>query len=466
MKTICLLLLWGNTLLSLAQNELTEVSLRVYGLAGNRDELPFWLIHNQLGRFSPEASWQELTEFSLSGNYQLNENLNLNYGTQLALSIQPKELDPKIIQAWAGLSGHILSFKAGAFAEDLQLGGLSSTNGDITRSLNYRPYPKMRLSTSGFIPLFFAKSWFRVKAEYDEGILYDERYVEKPHLHHRSYAIRFLTSHDSRLTLGINHYVFWGGTLPDGEQLPTGLRNYFRYIFGQNGNDQFLETDQINVAGNHLGSYLVTFEKNLENHLLEFRFNHPYEDHSGMEFDNLRDNIYTIYLKKKKTGTLIDELLLEYMYTKHQSGDRHQITGPKEERMRGMDNYFNHGVYHTGFSHMGFSMGTPLFYPLTITNEGVQDGFENNRVSVFHLGAKGFLIGRSLAWKSMLTYSRNFGTWKNPYDDMKQQFFSLCELSLTGKNRPYTLSAQLAADFGELRKNSVGFGLHLKRTFH
>lgn len=460
MKNTLLILFLLSTCRLFAQNSIFNASLETTGLAGSKSSLPFWFGHNQLGKYSNSSNWQELTEGKFSGLTPIGKGLNMAYGADLAFLASEKGADAKIIQAYASLSWKIISLKAGAFADDEILGGLSSSNGDLLRSLNYRPYPMIRLSTSGFVPFLFAKSWLRVKAEYDEGLLRDDRIVYHPHLHHKSLEFRFLTGKTFRLSAGINHYVFWGGTLPNGEKLPDNLKSYFRYILGKKGSADFPETDQFNVAGNQLGSYLVTAEKDFENHQLQIRISHPFEDHSGMELDNMQDNLYSLYIRKNKTGSFIDEFLFEFLYTKDQSGSFHRISGPGEH-MRGNDNYFNHGVYGTGFSYHGYSMGTPLFYPLVKNEDGTIAGFENNRISAFHTGAKGYLSGQ-VRWKALLTYSRNFGTFNNAYTSVHEQVYSLAEFSWESRAYPFVVSTRVAADFGDQAPGQVGFGFSLK----
>ena len=449
------------TLVSFSQNNHSEsvhklkcLSLKTTALAGSKDNLPFWFLHNQLGKYSSSGSWQELTEGNLSGFIPLTGKLKLSYGTDMAFLISDNSTDVKIIQAFAGFSGKTLSLKAGAFADDEILGGLSASNGNIVRSLNYRPYPMIRFSTSDFIPFLFAKKWFRFKAEYDEGLLRDKRIVYHPHMHHKSLELLFKISKSLRFTAGMNHYVFWGGTLTNGWKQPHNLKAYFRYILGKQGISDFLQTDQGNVAGNHLGSYLLTAEKDLENYQLQIRLSHPFEDHSGMEFANMQDNMYSFYIKKNETGSLIDGFLFEFLYTKNQSGSKPE---------RGRDNYFNHGVYKTGFSYRGYSMGTPLFFPLVKNEDGTMAGFENNRVSAFHAGAKGYLA-KPLTWTTMLTYSRNFGTYGSPYTPVHKQVYSLIELSWESEACPFVVSSRLAADFGDQTENQFGLGFSFKWT--
>ena len=462
MKLFLFFLLLFTTSVSFAQTLVSEASITTTGLVGSGNNLPFWMTHNQLGKYSTTGNWQELTEGNFSGGTKLYGNLNLIYGADLALLITGKGVDPKIIQAYLGLSGKVIRIQAGAFADDELMGGLSSTNGDLLRSLNYRPYPKVRLSTPGFIPFLFAKSWFRFSTEYDEGLLTDERIVDQPHLHHKSLMLQFRTSSNLRFVLGLNHYVFWGGRSNQYGQLPDNLKSYARYVIGSAGNSDFLKTDRLNVAGDHLGSYLLTAEKDFENFQLELRASHPFEDGSGMGFENIKDNLYTIHFRKNKPGTLVDELVFEYLYSKNQSGNPPVIVG-QESHYRGRDNYFNHGIYQTGFTYRGQSMGTPLFEPIRYNQAGVVTGISNNRVSVFHLGAKGTL-SNAFSWKAMMTYSRNFGTYDQPFNPFRQQIYSLGELSWKSQSHPLLLSASMAVDLGQMTTNQMGIGFQAQWT--
>ncbi|MBK5203823.1 MAG: hypothetical protein JJE45_08905, partial [Prolixibacteraceae bacterium] len=303
-----------------SQNIIKEANFQTTGVAGTGDSLPFWFLQNNLGKYSKNSNFQELTEGKIAGEFLLSKKRKLFYGTDIALLATENDFDAKIIQFYAGLSGKILTLKAGTFSDEEILGGLSSTNGDIVRSLNYRPYPMIRLSTSGYIPFIFAHKWFRFKAEFDEGLLHDTRVVYHPHMQHKSLDLLFLTGNSWQLTAGFNIYVFWGGTLSDGTELPDNFSDYLRYFSGSSGNSDFLITDRINVAGNQLGSYRVTANKDYDSFSVQFRICHPFEDHSGMEFANWRDNLLSLYIVKKKNHTFLDEFIAEFLYSKNQSG--------------------------------------------------------------------------------------------------------------------------------------------------
>lgn len=313
----------------------------------------------------------------------------------------------------------------------------------------------IRISTSGFIPLLFWKKWFRFKVEYDEGKLYDERIIRDPHIHHKSIAFKYIHSKIFQFTIGLDHYVFWGGHSERYGQFPDDFNSYILYITGSAGDDKFLETDQDNVAGNQLGAYHIIANIDFDNSYFDFRISHPFEDHSGMNLANFKDNLYSLYWKKKKTYSFINELLVEYLLTK--SGD------PLKNR-RACDNYHNHGIYQTGFSYLEHGMGTPMFYPLKKNEEGTIVGFENNRISAFHFGAKGY-FSKQINWKALFTYSRNFGTYHVPYDTALEQINFVGEIAWNFKNYPFSISAQIANDTGDLAENRTEFGLSLNRTF-
>jgi len=456
MRFIFLFIFIFSCIISFSQNVIKESNISTTGLAGTGSSLPFWFLQNQLGKYSKNSNFQELTEGKISGEFRLSKNRKLFYGTDIAFLATEHDFDTKIIQAYAGLKGKILTLKAGTFADEEILGGLSSTNGEIVRSLNSMPYPMIRLSTSGYIPFIFAHKWFRFKAEYDEGLLHDTRVVYHPHLQHKSLDLLFLTGNSWQLTAGFNTYVFWGGTLSDGTKLPHSFSDYLEYLTGSSGSSDFPIGEQMNVAGDQLGSYRVTAQKDYDSFSLQFRISHPFEDHSGMELKNWRDNLLSLYIIKKKKHTLLDEFLAEFLYSKNQSG--------KYEPEKGNDNYFNHYIYKTDFSYKGFCIGDPLFYPLTKNSEGVYSGIKNTRISAFHFGAKGFL-SEQVSYKAMFTYSHNFGTYNQHYDSVKKQFSSLIKISRKCRSLPLDISASFAADFGDLLSNSSGLSIGCRWKF-
>lgn len=429
-------------------------------MAGTGNNLPFWFTHNQSGRYSGGNSWLQWTAASLEGAMATGHKLKVGYGADLILLAGEKGTDARIIEAWAGAAGKTLSFRLGAFSDPEQLGGLSSSNGNLLRSLNARPYPRARLSTNGFVPL---GPRLQVNAEYDEGLLTGPRVVRHPHLHHKSLTLEIPAGPSFRIRAGIDHYVFWGGTLPSGEKLAGGLKNYFRYILGKSGDSSFSSGDRDNVTGNQLGAYNLSIHHNLPHLQIDLLISHPFEDRSGMELANAQDNLYTLHFRKKKEGALLGGWLIEYLYTKNQSGAIHDTDTPGVHK-RGRDNYFAHNVYQTGFSFLGYSLGTPLFTPLKRNGEGIAAGFENNRLSALHLGAKGALSPQ-LEWKALLSRSRNFGNYHEPYQAARNQVLSFGQLTWSPRKYPLSLSALIAIDSGKQSGNHTGLALQARWWF-
>ncbi|WP_163712940.1 capsule assembly Wzi family protein [Mangrovibacterium lignilyticum] len=446
----------------------STVTVESVALARKGNQMPFWFTHNQLGKFKQQVGYQLLSDVNFTGTYSIGQDLNLVTGTELTAGYDVTGPRIQIIQAYLGLSNEWMKFTVGSRANELLFEGLSSSNGDIVESVNYRPVPKISLGTNRFqrLPILkkLLKDRLSFKFIYEEGYLYDDRYIEHAMLHHDHIYFRYQIKTDFRVTAGINRYAFWGGTNRDGTKLPSDFESYLRTILCKSGDQKFGIGEQMNIAGNILGAYIISFEKSFANLEVEFRISHPFEDRSGLEMENWRDNLMTLFLKRKETGKLVDALLLEFMYTKHQSGRVHNVTGPKEERMRGRDNYFNHYIYRSGYTFNGFSMGTPLFAPLE-NPTAHRYGFANNRVCAWHMGAKGYLSYPRLSWKALLTYTRNFGTYDRPYLNRHDQWYSLGEISWNMSEQNFVISGQAGVDYGDLSGNVLGLGMSLKKTF-
>ncbi|RKD90784.1 capsule assembly Wzi family protein [Mangrovibacterium diazotrophicum] len=446
-----------------AFSQLSEVSVSATTLGKKGSEVPFWFTHNQFGKYEQQVRSQFQTEVDYSGIYPIDQNFNVVTGVDCAVSYDAYSSRFMIIQGYAGLSNRLAIFRIGAFANDIEFDNLSTSNGDIVSSVNYRPIPKISLTSNDFIPSPVWKKYFSFKFAYEEGFLENDRYIRNAMLHHDQLYIRYRASQKLTVTAGVNRYIFWGGTQPDGEQLPSDFKSYVRYLTGRSGDSQFLQTDRDNVAGNQLGSYLLSLRHSFKAWDAEFRMTHPFEDHSGMEFDNWRDNLITLFINRKKKGRPVDALLFEFMYTKDQSGDRHQLTGPRSQRMRGLDNYFNHGVYKSGFVYKDYSMGTPLFTPIIYPMSSGK-GFANNRVVAWHVGANGYILA-NLSWRTLITYTRNFGTYSRRLEPYRYQWYTMGELNWLIPEQKFTITGLAGIDYGDLSGKKLGLGLTLKKDF-
>ena len=462
------LLLFAFLFLSVYQGSGQNMDLRFHTLAGTNNRLPFWLWANQLGRYTSENETIQNLEFNGNYNKTIGESaFCISSGVRLNLLLA-NDNNIRFTELYGGLEWKSLQLNFGAFADQERYEGLSTTNGNMAASRNARPHPKIRAGFNRFVPV---NTWFSIYGFYEEGLLNDNRYVENTHLHRKALYLRFGKAASWQLTAGLEHFVMWGGTHPTYGEL-QGWEAYFDYVLGKAGGENALPTDKANVAGNSYGTYQLEIKKEWNRFTATFYLSHPFDDKSGMEWDNYKDNLYGLYLTGKSERSLIKSLLLEYFHTKNQSGSTHLVPKPDGKlHGRGLDNYFNHGVYRSGVTYHQMAMVSPLFGPLN-DSEGISMGFENTRFSGFHIGAIGFL-SESIRWKTMLTYSNNFGQYKSggldTYQPSRKQAMSLLELSWQPYGKDLEFGASVAADHGSLYdqgKSTTRLGAMLSVRWH
>lgn len=434
---------------------LPEINASFGSYVSSGEDLPFWLISNQNGVFTMQNSSYQLFQFGIEQGF-INDTLkkwDFTYGANMVYGYAGAS-DFHVNQYWLGAKYKWLVMKLGAQSDPVLYGGLSSTNGNMDWSNNARPLPGIAFSTNDFIPFFFWKKWFSVKALYSEYMLLDKRYVDNSHLHHK-YAYGRATLDSWKISLGLDHWVYWGGTSPDFGELP-GWENYCRYIFGLRNSTNSFAFDRANAAGNSLGIYALTVEKEYRDFSLTFYYNHPFEDRSGLEMDNIADGLWGLYYHHKNNKSLLNDVVYEFQNTTNQSGSYNLIDTGNDgiQTGRGDDNYFNNWIYKSGHVHYNRMMGSPVFIPLIDAN-GVSRGFDNTRIKLHHAGISGW-IGESLSWKSLFTWSRSFGTYAQPYPVPLDEFSFLTEGGYYLKKVPIKFNFGIAGDYGERFEERLG----------
>ncbi len=422
-------------------------------LAGTKGQLPFWLWANQLGRYDQYSSSIQNFELRTAHLHNFNNSdFSWEGRADFNLLLADKN-DIRFTELYEAINWKFLQLKVGAFGEEDLYEGLSTTNGNLSKSRNARPHPRLRLGFNRFVPLFV--DWISVYGYFEEGVLNDDRYVYATRLHNKALYLRFGDASKIQVTVGGEHLVMWGGTHPSYGKL-QGWEAYLDYVMGNSGDENALTNDQINVVGNGYGTYQFKMHKVWEKLGATFYISHPFDDRSGMNLINWRDNLFGLSLSKNKEVPFLKTLLFEYYYTKHQSGSYHQKEFPDGSiHGSGLDNYYNHGIYRSGATYQQMAMVSPLFAPIIVKN-GISVGFENTRFSGIHMAAKGF-INPSLQWKAMCTYTHNLGKYKseitNTYDPPRKQTATLLQISWQLQNSPLVLSASMAADHGTLFDN-------------
>ncbi len=452
--------------LALNAQRTTVVEITNSTLASTASKLPFWFTTNRLGKIQSDNQYINVSEINLRKPVEKdNSALAFYWGTSLVGAIA-RESYLQINQAYAGISFRGWQLTAGLFADEEKYDQLSLSNGSIDRSLNARPYPKIRISTRDFIPIFSSKVFF-IKAEWDEGWLVEKRFVDHVKIHHKSLAVSVRPNKSWDFRIGINNYVMWGGESPDERigQMPESFRDYLIYISGSQGDEGYPKGDQMNVAGNMLGSYLIEIRRINKNNSVTLYISHPFEDLSGVNLKNWPDNLIGINLAFENKKQLINNLVVEFVNTTQQSvvGD-YQYWDEEYQKMfyREEDNYFSHYIYRSGFTYHQHTMALPLFEPVFSEDRSMR--FPSNRFFAFHSGIEGELVD-NMEWKCLITLSKHFGTYRQPYEETVKKLNSFLSVAYKNPQFPVELGISTAFDYDSSGSAIFGAGLHVSKRF-
>jgi hypothetical protein len=90
--------------------------------------------------------------------------------------------------------------------------------------------------------------------------------------------------------------------------------------------------------------------------------------------------------------------------------------------------------------------------------------FRNNRIRALHIGVDGQPSER-LTWRALATFTRNWGTYAKPFDDIISQNHFMAESTYIPKfMNGCTATIALALDTGKLIGNSFGAQLTIRKT--
>ena len=241
------------------------------------------------------------------------------------------------------------------------------------------------------------------------------------------------------------------------------------------GGSDATTSDQINVLGDHLGRELIRLDWQGEGFKMSFAHDIPFADGSGMGLQNFPDGVNTLHFSFDRRDRWVTDLLYEFVYTKCQSGDRHDRPATPEELeqhpdrpvivMGGRDSYFNNGEYRSAWTYFGRTIGIPLFTPMPVNADGMTYGVANNRLVAHHVGIGG-QIAHCVPYRLKATYSVSdvpYGSVLPVMETKPKQLSVGFEVSspLLGKHFPVAVSMGVYGDYGELYLNNYGLTLKL-----
>lgn len=471
------------------------------------DYTPLWLHSNKYGLSSVEANSgyaRVMAERSISADD--GKKWGLGYGADLVGAVH--FTSPFIVHQ-AYVKGRFMnaSLTIGSKEDELNLKPQGLTMGSQALGINARTIPQVRFAFDDYMFVLGHKvHWFAIKGHISYGRMTDDKwqkdftggihtYNKNVLFHSKSGFARFGNpERPFTLELGLEAATQFGGDLfYSTEKDPKGKWGHndsgfsaFWHALTFGGQDYYENSESgSGGSGNTLGAMLARINLNYDDWYLGLYGDHYFEDHSQLFFIDydgygegddwnvkkynrwvhykFRDVMLGAELKLKQFPYL-SHIVLEGIYTKHQSGDRfHEHSKDDPSHFAGRDNYYNHRIY-SGWQHWGQALGNPL-YTSPLYNTDGRIYFHNNRFVGYHLGLAGTPLPR-LGYRLLATYESSVGTYDEPYEKSRHDFSLMAEATYTfspeSKLRNFVTTLRYGMDHGALLGDNHAFQLNIR----
>ena len=506
---------------SVAQLDSAKVFVESKVAVGTEGYLPQWIGYNQYGLLNPNENDGYLRAgvtlpFFQKGKFSAEAGIDA--------VLRPHDFDNSFINlAYGQLKYGAFSLKGGRYliSEDGFDHQLSS--GNMFRSINTRPYWRGGFGIYKFTDVPFTNGYVQVKGNMEVGFLEDDRPTTDALFHEKSAYIR-TNKLPINVIIGMNHSVLFGGTDPNGRELPS---DFFEAFFAQSALTSGNSSDSINAAGAHFGLFDIGIEIPLKTGSINAYIHQPISDRSGIKenFTQNKDNVIGLRYEFKD-HPFLKTILYEYINTIHQSGaglpdpringqfftlgqlkaiddydqfilDNFGITTQNAtwEEFRaileretnngygfsGRDDYYNNGQYQKGNTYFGLQFGNPLFttQERLLTTNNTDGNYRlfivNNRIIAHHLGVNGKI--KDFDFKVLATFTLNYGTYGGFYggsrgstvEDLDYEFRRILSqqsfLFQASKkiNEKFSYTVDMGIDLGDFGNN---FGLAGTLRYH
>ena len=462
-----------------AQNCTTSYQIETFGSTTAGKYTPFWIVSNKYGSI-PLQTGNGYLRVGTFHNQSFQKGFHLSVGADL-LAVTSRFRNVYIQQLFATMQYKNLNLTVGSKENYSSLWDKELSSGDMVHSINARPIPEINLSVPRFTAVPFSKGRLQFMGNLAHGRSFDSQYLKsftnenavytKNTLWHRkSLYIAILDPNGKfplKVVAGIQHHAQWGGTSTNeaiGKQ-PQSFKDWIRVFLGRSGGEDATISDQINVLGNHYGSYDIQFGYLNPIFDLHIYRQHFFDDNSGMELRNLPDGLYGFQVDFQNFS-LINKIVAEFLTTRHQSGPVNYINFDHSKYPGyggGVDNYYNNGGYPTGISYFNRGIGSPLLTSPEYNKDNVL-GFLNNRVRSFHVGFQGNL-SKQVLYRILATSSENWGVMRAPLLKKESNFLGGAKISWRYPQlEGWLFSGEIAADFGATYGNNIGFSFSIKKS--
>src|SRR5699024_11069301 len=399
-------------LLSKGQKLEYGTDAKFYG--GTSGHLPFWLYANIGGRIEDDG-----TNFiyRLHGLYSsTDDSAPLQWRVGVDLNVRLSRHNTVFFdQLYGELRYYGLTASLGRFYDPLGVNDRDLSMGSMMVSRNATPVPKIRIGTDDFVSIPGTQNLFQFKAMLSHGWFEEDRYIASPYLHQKALYLKY-NGPQFFVLAGAAHNVTWGGQHPGiGEQepfeLPSSFRDYIDVFFGRassSDNENVPVNELTNAVGSSVAAYEVKAGVHFEHFTIKGYRQFYLDDKVALAFRSPWDGLWGTGIEFEETDQWVNKILWEHLNTKRQNA--------WEGTTLGRSDYYNNGVYRSGWTYEGNVIGTPLLINGPV---GPFDGcpdrenascypISNNIIVAQHFGIQGRPL-EQLFYKILFTYSRNYG---------------------------------------------------------
>jgi len=453
-NSFILLLLLLSGIFSFTKGQTIDTTIDVIGVGSSSERTPFWIESNRFGQFASGGN-QFLTRFQAHGRRAPNRfgPLELSYGADL-IARPGSQSTLYFNQAYLKIQAYVFELYGGRFHNRSPVNDEQLSMGSLGVSGNAVPIPQVRIGIPEWTGIPLTNNFIQIRAHLAHGWLEEDRFTKRPFYQEKVGHLRFGGDFPLNIYGGLAHYAVWGGkSNPRYGDLPAKFSDFFRVFMGLAGDERAPNTEAIHLLGDHLGAWDFGLFFELNDVSIKVYRQLPYGDKNNLKLKNPQDALNGLSIRFEESLNLpIKGLTYEYLYSKWQDG-------PNRDKFNGDENYYNHGIYRSGWATYGRTIGNPLFRTSNIPIDMLGNGIDNNRIVAHHLGLEMAVNAIQIIGK--LTVSRNFGTrndpFKSPYNQLSMGILS--QSSIAVFNQPITLLTDIALDSGKLFGNQVGAAL-------
>jgi hypothetical protein len=428
----------------LAQYEL-QADVYLKGFLNNGSN-PFWEYANTLGMVSEDTEFLAMA----NGYYRryLSQTTEIEIGASFFTDMYSGgKNNVRGNEYYASFIWETFRITAGARARPEKYMGVSSVNGNILWSNTARPMPGVEIQTLQPLQVL---PWLGLEGNLAHYWLENDRFVTGAYVHYKNLTLNFTLSERATLRAGIEHFAQWGGISPESGSQAAGFGDYWKVFFGLRGDEGFQEDGDQLAIGNHIGSYQLEYSHKLNNGALTGYIQTIFDDSSGASLQNLADGVFGVFWELPDYSAL-KGLVYEYVQTTVQSGPPGSPGGN--------DDYFNHGVYESGWTYKNRTVGLPFF----TTVDGIPP-LNNTRITAHHLGARIMSFDEKWDIRLMGSYTVNRGRYVAPFDPAEDILYAHARI-LYSLRETMQLGFSIGTDISSVQEDNFGIGLSFRYMF-